>query len=249
MPFNLEKLALQSWSLRNIPDPVQMAAGVRELGLKAVEVSSAHVKPADEESVQRVIDACRENGVDIVAIGAGWFKRSPPTPRQIMEFAHKAGASVIGVQFRSEMMWDGIREAEELAEEFDVKLAIHNHGGKHWLGNPEILQYIFAKTGPRVGLLLDTAWMLDAGGDPLKAARQFGERLYGLHLKDFLFKPNRDHEERVLGEGNLDLKALFDTLTDIGFAGTISIEYEADADNPMPALMACVANVRAAAAQ
>ena len=52
----------------------------------------------------------------------------------------------------------------------------------------------------------------------------------------------------VLGEGNLDLKALFDTLTDIGFAGTISIEYEADADNPMPALMACVANVRAAAA-
>ena len=37
--------------------------------------------------------------------------------------------------------------------------------------------------------------MLDSGGDPLAVADKFRDRLYGLHVKDFVFKPDGKPED------------------------------------------------------
>ena len=138
---------------------------------------------------------------------------------------------------------DALKKAtlgETLAQEFDIKLGIHNHGGRHWLGNAEALRWIFANTGSRMGLCLDTAWALDAGEDVTKLITTFKDRLHLLHLKDFTFDPARKHKDVVVGSGNINLESLKATLEQVGFQGLAIIEYEGDPANPVPALKNCV---------
>ena len=106
------------------------------------------------------------------------------------------------------------------------------------------MKEIFKKTGANIGLCLDTAWMLDAGTDPVKAAKMFGERLYGVHLKDFIFSSCGKPQDVVFGEGGLNLEKFFQTLESINFNGYLSIEYEGDPDNPLPKVLECVKKVR-----
>ena len=136
------------------------------------------------------------------------------------------------------------KTAERLADEFGINIAIHNHGGRDWLGNRDMLRRVFATTGPRIGLCLDTAWALDAGEDPLKMAEMFGQRLYGLHIKDFVFDRARRPEDVIVGTGNLDLPRLIGLLKKLDFNGYACLEYEGDVDNPVPALKKCVEAVK-----
>jgi len=48
----------------------------------------------------------------------------------------------------------------------------------------------------------------------------------------------------VVGTGNLDLPGFVKALEETGFDGMAVIEYEADADNPVPALTECVKAMR-----
>jgi sugar phosphate isomerase/epimerase len=137
------------------------------------------------------------------------------------------------------------RTAERLAEQYDLQLMIHNHGGRHWLGNAETLAHVFRNTSERIGLVLDTAWAMDAREDPVALAERFAGRLYGLHLKDFVFDEAGRHRDVVVGTGNLDLERLNETLKRVGFDGALILEYEGDPQDPVPALRDCVREIRA----
>jgi len=54
-------------------------------------------------------------------------------------------------------------------------------------------------------------------------------------------------QDVVVGTGNLDVKAFIDALDADHFDGAAVIEYEADPENPVPALTECVNAIRAAA--
>ena len=103
-----------------------------------------------------------------------------------------------------------------------------------------MLNQVFDNTSDRIGLCLDTAWALDAGEDPVAMAEKFGDRLYGVHFKDFTFDTARKHKDVVVGTGNLDLAGLYEVLKKIDFTGYAVLEYEGDVDNPVPALSECV---------
>jgi sugar phosphate isomerase/epimerase len=77
-------------------------------------------------------------------------------------------------------------------------------------------------------------------------AREFADRLYGVHLKDFVYDPSRHPEDVIIGEGNLELHDFLMALDDIGFDGTFVLEYEGDVEDPVPALKQCVGAVKAA---
>ena len=155
----------------------------------------------------------------------------------------KAGASVIAVDFDPGAGPEIWRAAEKLADEFDLRLAIHNHGGRHWLGNTQMLAAVFARTSPRIGLCLDTAWALDAHEDPVAMAEKFADRLYGVHLKDFVFDRAGRQSDVVIGEGNLDLPRMLALIEANEHTASVVIEYEGDVANPGPALTKCVQKV------
>jgi inosose dehydratase len=197
----------------------------------------------DEASFDKIIDIYRQNGLAIPSIGVQYLCGDVPSETRYFEFARKAGAKVISVLFGVDSVPGSYRTAEKLAEKYDVTLAIHNHGGRHWLGSIEMLRHVFAHTSERIGLCLDTAWALDSGEDPLAMAEVFSARLYSLHIKDFIFDRARQPVDVVVGQGNLQLGKLLALLRQIHFDGPAILEYEGDVDNPMPAIQACVAAV------
>ena len=151
----------------------------------------------------------------------------------------------MSISFKPESMFDGVKNIDKLAEKYDLKLGIHNHGGYDWLGNETILKYIFEKTSPRIGLHMDTAWALDAKMKPIEWVEKFAARLHGVHVKDFVFDRARQSTDVIIGTGNLDLPKLMSSLKQINFSGPLVIEYEGDEKNPVPALKECVAALKA----
>ena len=101
-------------------------------------------------------------------------------------------------------------------------------------------QWVFGQTSDRIGLSLDTAWAIDSRENPVAWVRKFGDRLYILHLKDFVYQPDREPKDVIVGTGNLSLTDLDKALIDAAFDGAWVLEYEGDVDNPIPALKECV---------
>ena len=146
----------------------------------------------------------------------------------------------MSMDFAVDKMPRCVEVAQKLAEEYDVRLGIHNHGGRHWLGNVQMLSEVLGKCSDRIGLYMDTAWALDSGEDPVAMAEKFGGRLFGLHIKDFTFDRARHPEDVVAGTGNLDLPKLYAALKKMNFQGCAVSEYEGDVNDPVPAVKKCV---------
>lgn len=241
------KLGIQSYCFRNFKDNKKVIELLKECKLSKIELyGGAHINFSDVEQFKDVISLYGENGIDIFSIGVCLFRNNEPEERKLFEFAKLAGAKVISADFDINTVPESYRTAEKLADEYDINLAIHNHGGRHWLGSAAMLNYVFKNTTERIGLCLDTAWALDSGEDPLEMAEKFKDRLYSIHLKDFVFDKVRKPEDVIIGEGNLKLKELLIKLRENKFDGPAIIEYEGDADNPLPAIKECIESISGA---
>jgi inosose dehydratase len=235
------QLGIQSYCFRGFKALADVLPRLKACGVTTVELSGVHgdfTRDADA-----MIAQCRAAGVRIASIGVERFTGNVAKERALAEFMRKAGASVIAVDFAPDAGPEVWRAAERVADEFDLRLAIHNHGGRHWLGNTQMLAQVFASTSPRIGLCLDTAWALDAHEDPVVMAEKFADRLYGVHLKDFIFDRAGRQSDVVIGEGNLDLPKILALLEANERTASVIIEYEGDIDNPVPALTQCVQKI------
>jgi len=241
-----EALGVQSYCFRHFKDNAKAASLVKACDLERIELCGVHVDWKDPGSFEGVVGTYRDAGVEIVSLGVNGMAGDEASERNYFEFAKAAGAKFMAVSFALGAVPECLRVAERLAEAYDVRLAIHNHGGRHWLGCAEALDWVFKQTNERVGLCLDTAWAMHSHEDPIGMAERFGERLYGVHIKDFTFDRSGQHEDVVVGTGNLDLGKLFATMAKVGFDGAVVLEYEGDVEDPVPALRKCVKAVRGA---
>jgi sugar phosphate isomerase/epimerase len=221
----------------------EFAQAARELGVDNVSLSNVHGKFGEPQGFEQVLAVYREANLAISNIGVVLLE-GEESDRNAFEFARRAGCKILAVNFHPATFEKASRKAQELAEEYDVWCGIHNHGGYHWLGNSEILEHIFNTTGPRLGLFLDTAWALSARQNPVEMARKFGDRLYGIHLKDFVFDRDGKTEDVIVGTGGIDLPAFVRAVEEAGFKGSCTLEYEAEPENPLPALQKCAAAIR-----
>ncbi|OGV70202.1 MAG: hypothetical protein A3K19_16485 [Lentisphaerae bacterium RIFOXYB12_FULL_65_16] len=243
MDFGKE-LAVQSYCFRGFKANPEVIEKVKAIGLSRIELCGVHVDFANDAKFDEVIDLYRKAGVKICSIGVQGFSGKADVERKWFEFAKRAGATTISATFALDTVPNCYRVAEKLADEYNINLAIHNHGGRHWLGAAEMLNYVFKQTSPRVGLMLDTAWALHSHEDPVAMVEKFGSRLYGVHVKDFIFDRAGKHQDVVVGTGNLDLPKLFAAMKKINFSGNLILEYEGEVSNPVPALTDCVVAVR-----
>jgi inosose dehydratase len=96
----------------------------------------------------------------------------------------------------------------------------------------------------RIGLCIDVGHTARAKVNPAEAIVKCRERLYDLHFKDInSTEPNGQTVEA--GRGVLDLKSIVQALLKIQYPYLFSIEYEKDADDPIPGLAETVGYARA----
>lgn len=244
-----QDFGIQSYCFRHFTDNATVAGMVRELGLSKIEVCAVHADFNDLAGWKDIVNVYAAQGVDIVSIGVQGFSGAIDKERTWFECAAAAGAKYISAHFAVDTFQQAIPAAASLCEEYGIRIAIHCHGGYMFGGQPDVLAHLMELGGPNIGLCLDTAWCMQIGphqGNPIRWAERFQDRLYGIHYKDFTFNADGSWNDVVVGTGTLDLPAFAKTVVNGGFEGYAVIEYEADAQAPMPALKSCVASMRKA---
>jgi inosose dehydratase len=128
-----------------------------------------------------------------------------------------------------------ISEIGKRTADLGVSLGYHNHMGS--LGErPEEVDQILEAADPRYAKLeLDVAHYFQGGGDPAKAIEKYSDRLLFLHIKDVEQMPesaDSKHPYRFveLGQGKVDLPAVFDALRKVNFRGWAIVELDAVPD-------------------
>jgi len=113
-----------------------------------------------------------------------------------------------------------------------VPLGYHNHLNT-LSENPDNLDRIMENVDPKyVKLELDVAHLVAGGGDPAKAILKYRDRILFLHLKDVRKLPADTPNARYpfqwveLGEGIVDLPAVFQALKQTKFSGWAVVELD-----------------------
>ena len=120
-------LGIQMYSLRGFQ--VDEALGhVKDLGLKFVEFYSGMFPITDDKAA---IDAMKKKvadlGLTISAHGINRFTNDAAANRKIFAFAKALGIGILGADPDP----DSFASLDDLVKEFDIRIAIHNHGPTH----------------------------------------------------------------------------------------------------------------------
>jgi inosose dehydratase len=126
-----------------------------------------------------------------------------------------------------------LTEIGKRTADLGIPVGFHNHMNN--LGErPDEVRWILDAADPRyVKLELDTAHYQQGGGDPVKAIKEYRDRLIFLHIKD-LESPvpaGTGHQSDTyrfveLGRGKVDLKGVFAALEEVGFTGWAVVELD-----------------------
>jgi sugar phosphate isomerase/epimerase len=233
----------QSYCFRNF-DTEPTLKRIRDLGLSHVEFFQKHAPlnstPAQIQATRKL---CADYGIKPIAYGVQAFSKDHDQNRPVFDFAKALGVSYLS----ADPTPDSFDSLDKLVDEYKIAIAIHPHGpaggGKlHRWYSAEAIMAAVKDHHPKIGSCLDTGHLIRAAQlgkklDPAEQVRVMGARNFGMHLKDH---DNAKHTDVIYGQGPLDVAAVLGALRDVKFAGYISIEYEANPDNPSPDMKACL---------
>jgi inosose dehydratase len=135
---------------------------------------------------------------------------------------------------------------DKLVKEYDLKLAIHNHGPEDKLyPSPFDVWKSVASFDARIGLCIDVSHTLRAGVDSADAIRKCAARLYDVHLKDTSARVGAMEDIPIeQGAGNIDTRSILTALLAIQYTGVLTYEYERNVANPAIGLAESLGYVR-----
>jgi sugar phosphate isomerase/epimerase len=231
------KLGIQLYSLRGYPVE-EALEHAKELGFEQVEFYSGMLPlDASADQIASMKQRVAELGMSISAHGVNGFGGDAAANRKTFEFAKALGIRIITADPSPE----SFASLDDLVQEFDIRIAIHNHGPRHRYNKVvDVLQAIEGRD-ERIGACADLGHYIRSGEQATDVIRQLKGRLYGIHLKDFA-EMKADAKGIILGQGHLNVPAVFAALLQVGFPtdGAMSLEYEENPDNPIADIRACV---------
>ena len=234
-------LGVASYSLRKFPR-AQAIAMVKALGTPYVNVKSVHLPyelPPDElAAARREIEAA---GLQIVGGGTITFDQDTDEGvRRYFEYAKGSGMPLM-VATADPVILPRI---ERFARQYDIKVAIHNHGpeDKRFPSPYDVLKQV-RTMDPRMGLCIDIGHTVRTGTDVVRAIADAGPRLLDMHAKDLRDLKVKE-SQCIVGEGVMPMAAIFQQLQAMHYAGYVNLEYEIDADDPLPGMKQSFAYMR-----
>lgn len=228
------KLGLQTWTLRHqtFEQVVNFAVANK---IRSVQFTSQHLNPeAQLEETRRKKALLDQYGIVPYAFGVARTSSDPATNRKLFEFARFIGAKLIVVE-PAPADWDSL---ESLVKEYDIRLAIHNHGVGTTYGDPQVVKQILANRDPRIGVCLDVGWITQAGFDVARVFREYQDRVYDIHFKDKKVSVPGDPSavDTLIGHGSANYPGLFGEIQRSAWSGVMAIETDSEefATRPQP---------------
>ncbi|MGE0882076.1 MAG: sugar phosphate isomerase/epimerase family protein [Blastocatellales bacterium] len=242
-PFHGLKIGVATYTFRELPieDAIK---GVKRVGLKYVSIKNVknHIdlSHTTEERKARA-QMFRDAGLVPLSVGNVSMRTGEADIRRAFEYARDIGVPTI-VCAPSQ---DAIPILDKMVKEFDIRLAIHNHGpeDKGFFPSPYDVWKAVEKYDKRIGLCIDVGHTARAGVDPAESIVKCKDRLYDLHMKDISAMGNRNTPIEG-GRGILDTKSILAALLKINYQGLVGFEYEKDGKDPIPGLAESVGYVK-----
>ena len=234
------KVGVASYSLRKftLDQALEMC---REMDVRYVNFKDVHLPMTDSaEALLAARKKVEAAGLTIMGGGTITLKNDPAQVKKAFQYAKDAGFPLMVVAPDPEA-FDVI---ERMIREFDIKVAIHNHGPEDkFFPAPQDAMKRLTGRDPRFGLCMDIGHATRAGADPVKSVDECKERLLDLHVKDLEVKTDKDSQTEV-GKGALDIPGLFRALEKIGFTGHVGLEYEINETSPLTGMKESFAYMR-----
>ena len=236
------KLAVATYSLRKFsrPDAIRI---LKDLGVRHLSVKEFHLPYRSTDAELR---AGREEfdaaGIEILSGGVVvTYKEKDDALRRYFEYGRTCRMPMLIMMPTAQQL----PAIEALAKEFRIRVAVHNHGPEDKnFPTPESVYQAIRPLDPIVGVCIDIGHSARAGVDVVKAIHQCKDRLIDVHLKDL--RNLTSHSDCEVGTGVLPVREILKALAAIKYAGGMSLEYEAEPENPMPGMKASLAYIRSA---
>lgn len=225
-------LGVASYTLRKFTTEEALDMTLR-CGVNRITFKSMHL-PVDsgQETIRKTMLQAKKKGVDVYG-GGVIYMRAKEQVDQAFEYAKAAGMDMIVGVPNHELL----EYVEGKVKEYDIKLAIHNHGPGDKLYPSAESAYVRIKDmDKRMGLCIDIGHTKRINRDPEQDVKDFFDRVFDIHIKD-VTKAEKDGRTCIIGRGVINFPSFLQALVKLNYSGTLALEYEADADDPLPGMM------------
>jgi len=234
------QLGLASYTFRNFTRE-QMIGFMKQLNVTDLNVKDTkdHL-PMDPAEEAKALADYTAAGIKLHAAGAIYFAKDEDADiRSKFEYCKRAGISVIVAGDPSP---ETLPRVEKFVKEYDIRIAIHNHGpeDKLWHSPLDILKAV-KNMDPRIGCCIGHT--VRTGTDVVQAIHDVGPRLFNMHMKDLTNFQSKESQVAV-GDGIMPVRGIFEALIKTKYKGFVDLEYEVHADDPMPGVIASFSYMR-----
>lgn len=235
------KLAVQSYTFHKF-SLMEALDKVQELGIHYIEVYPGHrlgegfgeltfLPTLDADVQKRIKQEAKKRDISLIAMGVIVVDDASDW-ESYFSFAKNMGLEYLTAE-PALQHWD---EVERLVQQYDIKLAVHNHPKPSLYWHPDSLLKAIAQRDQRIGSCADVGHWSREGLDALAGLKKLNGKVLSLHFKDITSAPSTGHEmpDTIWGTGLLDIKGMLQELKKQGFNGSLAIEYENNWENSVP---------------
>jgi len=232
-------LAMASYTLRefNLEDTLKMT---KRLDLKRIAFKSFHLPlESSDDEIKKISQKTNEAGVELYGCGVVYMADKDQVNRAF-KYAKMGGMkTIIGVP--DHHLLDLVNEK---VQEYDIKVAIHNHGpGDKRYPTPESAYEKITNLDSRLGLCVDIGHTQRSGVDPAGSIKNLQDRVLDVHIKD-VSAATKEGSTVEIGRGVINIPKVLHTLLDINYSGMVAFEHEKDGKNPLAGVAESVGYVR-----
>jgi inosose dehydratase len=213
----------------NVEKTIEMMnrIGVKFLSLKDMQMPLN----SNQEQISNVLKKFNDAGITVYTVGVIYMKNKESVD-QAFSYAKMAGVKLIIGAPNYELL----PYVEQKVKEYDIRVAIHNHGPDNPLypNATDIWNHI-KDLDARLGICIDIGHTTRDGQDPCVDIEKYKSRIFDMHIKD-VDKAAREGKTIEMGRGIINIPAVVDTLRKIKYSGKCSLEFEKDMSNPLPGI-------------
>ncbi len=226
------KLGVASYTLRKFSTEEALDMTLR-CGVNRITFKDMHLPlDASKQQIRETVELCRKKGVELYGAGVIYMKTKADADNAF-EYAKTAGLKmIIGVPNHELLEY-----VEGKVKQYDIIMAIHNHGpGDKLYPSAESAYRLIKNMDKRMGLCIDIGHTKRINRNPEQDIKDFFDRVYDVHIKD-VTSASADGSTAIIGRGVIDFPSFLNTVVKLGYSGTLALEYEAEADDPLPGMM------------
>ena len=228
------RLGVQAWSFNRFT-LYEAIDKTRSLGLSYIqafpgqkvstEIDAGFGQDLTVVEKQAIKDKLKEAGISIYAFGVETVPTDEAGARKLFEFAREMAIETIASEPKPQQ-FDLI---DKLCQEYQIKLAIHNHPKPTAYWNPDTVLEMCRGRSKWIGACADVGHWVRSGLDPVECLKKLQGRIFDVHTKEI-----DDGHDVIWGTGQSRMKGILEELHRQGYQGTFSIEYEYNWDNNVP---------------